>query len=99
MEDILSRLEKLEKNMENIKKQIRKKAKKQKLTLQEKFYINDSAQNLLREYEVMESNIKTTAFGVPATESILTIAHKEELKTIIKCYNELIDHALGVEFP
>jgi len=88
MENILLRLEKLEKNMEQVKNSLRKKAEKQKLTLQEKFDIHDHAQRLLSEFEAM---------GLE--EAALTTAHKEELKTIVKCFVELVDSALGVEFP
>jgi hypothetical protein len=80
MENFAERLEKLEQDMENVKKQMRKKAEKQKLTLQEKFDIHDRSRRLLSEFEDMGLD-------------------KEELKTIVKCFVELVDSALGVEFP
>jgi hypothetical protein len=88
MENFAERLEKLEKDVENVKTQIRKKAEKQKLTLQEKFDIHDRAKNLVAEFESMQVDTWT-----------VTKYHIDELKTIIKCFAELIDHALGVEFP
>jgi hypothetical protein len=88
MENILARLEKLEKEMEQIQNSLRKKVEERKLKLVEKFDTHDRAQNLLREFEAMGLD-----------EAAIPTKHKEELKTIIKCLVELVDSALGVEFP
>jgi hypothetical protein len=88
MENVLFRLEKLEKEMEQIKGSLRKKTEERKLKLKEKFDIHDRAQNLLREFEAMRIE-----------DSPLNAAQINALKTIVKCFIELVDYALGVEFP
>jgi hypothetical protein len=88
MESILLRVQKLEKEMEQIKNSLRKKAEEHKLKLKEKFDIHDRAQNLLREFEAMRIE-----------DAPLNAAQISELKTIIKCFVELVDYALGKDFP
>lgn len=87
IEDITRRLENLENEFVTVKQQLRKKAEERKLKLKEKFDIHDRSRNLLSEFEVMR------------IEAPLNAAQISELKTIVKCFVELIDHALGVEFP
>jgi hypothetical protein len=90
LENLLERIEKLEKEMEQIKNSLRKKAEERKLKLSEKFDIHDRKENLIREFEAM--NISNT-WTFPSWKDF------EELKTIIKCLGELVDYALGKDFP
>jgi len=86
--ELLQRIEKLERDMKQIKKQLRKKVEERKLTLKEKLDIHDRAQNLVREFEAMRIE-----------DTPLNASQIQELKTIIKCFAELVDYALGVKFP
>jgi len=86
--ELLQRIEKLEKQVQQIQKQIRKRAVERKLELKEKFDIHDRAQNLVREFEAMRIE-----------DTPLNASQIQELKTIIKCFAELVDYALGVKFP
>jgi len=88
IEDITKRLENLENEFVTVKQQLRKKAEEHKLKLKEKFDIHDRSRNLLSEFEVMRIE-----------DTPLNASQISELKTIVKCFVELIDHALGVEFP
>jgi hypothetical protein len=88
LENLLQRIEKLEKEMRQIKNSLRKKSEERKLKLKEKFDIHDRAQNLLREFEAMR--IEDTS---------LNTGQISELKTIINCFVELVDYALGKDFP
>jgi sugar-specific transcriptional regulator TrmB len=84
--EIEERLQKLEKDVEELKQKIPRKLAEHRLRLKEKFDIHDRARNLLSEFEVMK------------LEEV-TPKNLEELKTIIKCLANLVDDALGVEFP
>ena len=88
IEDIIKRLEHLENEFVTVKQQLHKKAEERKLKLKEKFDIHDRAKNLVAEFENMQVDTWT-----------VTKFHVDELKTIVKCFAELIDHAIGVEFP
>ena len=88
MENIQQRIEKLEKEMEQVKNSLRKKAEEHKLKLSEKFDIHDRSQRLLSEFEAMR--IEDTS---------LNASQINQLKTIIKCFVELVDYALGKDFP
>jgi hypothetical protein len=88
LEDVLQRIEKLEKEMEKVKNSLRKKAEEHKLKLSEKFDIHDRSQRLLSEFEAMR--IEDTS---------LNASQINQLKTIIKCFVELVDYALGKDFP
>jgi predicted nuclease with TOPRIM domain len=88
IEDITKRLEHLENEFATVKQQLRKKAEEHKLKLKEKFDIHDHSRNLLSEFEAMR--IEDTAMNA---------AQINELKTIVKCFVELVDSALGVDFP
>jgi predicted nuclease with TOPRIM domain len=87
IEDITRRLEHLENEFVTIKQQLRRKAEEHKLKLKEKFDIHDRAQRLLSEFEMMRIE-----------DTPLNAAQVNELKTIVKCFVELVDSALGVEF-
>jgi len=92
MENMLFRIENLEKQVEEIHKLLRKKAEERKLKLNEKFSIHDRAQNLKREFEAMR--IEDSPFWEDKD-----LQYKiSELKTIIKYLVELVDYALGKDF-
>jgi hypothetical protein len=88
LENLLQRIEKLEKEMEQVKNSLRKKVEERKLKLKEKFDIHDRSQNLLHEFE-----------SIRIEDTPLNASQINQLKTIIKCFVELVDLALGVEFP
>jgi len=88
IEDITKRLEKLENEFVTVRQQLRKKAEEHKLKLSEKFDIHDRSQRLLSEFEAMR--IEDTS---------LNASQINQLKTIIKCFVELVDYALGKDFP
>jgi sugar-specific transcriptional regulator TrmB len=78
-------MKKLEDDVIQIKKQLRKRREITKLTLKEKFSIHDRAQNFIRQFE-------TTTWMVPPEQY-------KELKEIVTYLSKLVDNALGVKFP
>jgi len=87
-DEMLSRLEKLEKEVDQIKKRLQTLIIYHEKKLGDKFDTHDRARNLLSEFEAMRIE-----------DTPLNAAQISELKTIIKCFVELVDFALGVKFP
>jgi sugar-specific transcriptional regulator TrmB len=82
MED---RVKKLEDNMAQIQKQLKRRREITKLTMKEKLAIHDRAQNFVRQFE-------TTTWMVSPKQY-------KELKEIVTYLAKLVDNALGVKFP
>jgi len=97
MED---RLDRIEKDVEIIKKSLRKKVEERKLTLKEKFLLHDRAVVLLQQFEHIVSGVpnEDVSFYWVRGE---TLEEKKfdvkDLKEIVKSLANLVDCALGTK--
>jgi len=88
-EDLASRIEEITERLDLLEKRMEKREKKHALTIKEKFAIHDHAQSLIRWFEEMESQLSLA----------LSPEAYKNLKEIIKTFSNLVDNALGLNFP
>lgn len=103
MEHIEERLAQMDKDIELIKKKLRKSVEERRLDLKEKFRIHDYAQGLVRWFDEIvaglldEENVWfATTPGDTLNMKKISIKH---LKEIVYSLAKTVDSALGVTFP